>query len=297
MGPVSARACAFVGMLLCSMSFAQKAANVLNFCYLKKKQKTLLSFHQTISQSSEHGKLLHPRDVWPQQGGDDGQSWGGNTGVCLPPQWRSCCRRKEEALPTQVRTRVCTLSSSEVSFIQGHLIYTNTHVYVCVCFNLPQCRFPWPEEAQQLHGRCPDPSHVRPLEGQDHPQWLDPGPVHPDRGGQPRAPLHQDRGDGGWRRGELRGQAPFFTQCLIFLKTGEEKVSLLIFFLVIRCLLSSLCLWSRTDTTATTLAQWSIPLTLIPPRFNLSFACCHISMNSLWVLQGFHDMYILLRTK
>lgn len=35
MGPVSARACAFVGMLLCSVSFEQKAANVLKFCYLK----------------------------------------------------------------------------------------------------------------------------------------------------------------------------------------------------------------------------------------------------------------------
>lgn len=162
--------------------------------------------------------------------------------------------------------------------------------------NSPQCRFPRPAEAQQLHGLRPDPRHLCPSEGQGDPQRLDLGPVHPDRRGQPWTPFHQDGGDGGRRRGELRGWSPMFAQRLMFFglfggfsAVKQETLNLRLFLFLIRCLLSSLSLWSKTDTTATTLAPWSIPLIWTPPRFNSSFV--HImSMNSL--LQGSTRNYI-----
>lgn len=73
---------------------------------------------------------------------------------------------------------------------------------------LAQRRLPRPEETQQLHGFGSDSGHLRQTEGQAHAQQLDPGPVHPDGGGQPRTPVHQDGGLCGGGRGELRGKTP-----------------------------------------------------------------------------------------
>ena len=80
--------------------------------------------------------------------------------------------------------------------------------------------------------------------------------------------------------------------CLQLLN-GENCVS--VWFFPLRCLLSSLTLWSRIDTMAMTLARWSIPLTWMPPRFQSSrYSPLHHTVLELHLLLLTLTWYFLL---